>query len=184
MATIFNEQIDKAISFATKAHIKQFRKTDPLLPYIYHPISVGFILIKAGFDDDIVVAGILHDVVEDSGITAEEIESEFTRKVKEIVLAVSENKEDSWEKRKADYIEKVSNSSLGVKAVAVADKLHNIHNLIKLIKDGKDPEDFFSKDKNTTIRYYKNFCETIKNNWSHLIVDELMQSIEELDKLV
>ncbi len=181
MATIFSEQIDKAISFAAKAHARQLRKTDPSLPYIYHPVSVGFILMRAGFDDDVVVSGILHDVVEDSGVTGEEIKSNFSEKVAEIVLAVSENKEDPWEKRKADYIEKVANSSLGVRAVAVADKLHNVHNLIKLLRDGKDLSIFFSRDKGTTIRHYKHFCESVRAAWSHPIVDELMEAVEELD---
>ena len=92
---IFNEQLDRAISFATKAHKEQFRKTDPSLPYIYHPISVGFILLRAGFSDEIVIAGILHDVIEDCGVKPEELKSIFGDKITEWVEAVSENKNDS-----------------------------------------------------------------------------------------
>src|SRR3989344_903181 len=124
---IFNEQIDKAISFAVKAHKDQFRKTDPSLPYIYHPISVGFILLRAGFSDEVVIAGILHDVIEDCGVTAEKLESEFGEKVTFLVKSVSENKEDSWEKRKQDYSDKITRSSSEVKAISAADKIHNIY---------------------------------------------------------
>lgn len=169
----FNEQIDKALSFAVKAHKDQFRKTDPSLPYIYHPISVGFILLRAGFSDEVVAAGILHDVVEDCGVTAEKMESEFGDKVTSLVKAVSENKEDSWEKRKQDYSDRIMRSSPEVKAIAAADKLHNIYSLINTIKTGGDIDKLFKKDKSTTVGYYTNFAESLNKNWSHPLAEEL-----------
>lgn len=169
----FNEQIDKAISFAVKAHKDQFRKTDPSLPYIYHPISVGFILSRAGFSDEVVTAGILHDVIEDCGISVEELKSTFGDKVTGFIEAVSENKENSWEKRKEDYLNKILQSSEEVKAISVADKLHNMHSLIGTIRGGGDIDKLFKKDKKTTVFYYLDFAESIRQNWSHPLVDEL-----------
>ena len=177
-----NEQIDKALSFAAKAHKDQFRKTDPLLPYIYHPISVGFILLRAGFSDEVVAAGILHDVIEDCGVTAEQLEFEFGDKVTSLVTAVSENKEDSWEKRKKDYSETIMKSSPEVKAIAASDKIHNIYSLIDTLIKGGDMEKFFTKDKNTSVNFYLNFSKLLDENWSHPLVDELKSAAEKLKK--
>ena len=179
---IFNEHIDKAISFAVKAHKDQFRKTDLSLPYIYHPISVGFILSRAGFSDEVVVAGILHDVIEDCGVTYEELKSVFGEKITELVGSVSENKNDFWEKRKQDYLDRIMKSSPEVKAIAAADKLHNIYSLINTIKTGGDIDKLFKKDKSTTVGYYTNFAESMSKNWSHPIVEELGLALEQLRK--
>ena len=168
---IFNEQIDKAISFAVKAHKDQFRKTDPSLPYIYHPISVGFILS---------LAGILHDVIEDCGVSSEELKVAFGHNVTELVKAVSENKQDSWEKRKQDYLDRVIKSPSEVKAMAVADKLHNVYSLINAIKIGGNIDGVFRKDKNTSINYYVNFSKFLSESWSHPLVEELKVAVLKL----
>lgn len=180
----FNEQIDRAISFAVKAHKNQFRKTDPSLPYIYHPISVGFILSRAGFSDEVITAGILHDVIEDCGISAEELKSTFGDKVTGYIEAVSENKENAWEKRKEDYLNKILQSAEEIKAISAADKLHNIYSLIDTIREGGDIDELFKKDKKTTIYYYINFAESLRQNWSHLLVDELNSAAAKLKEEV
>jgi (p)ppGpp synthase/HD superfamily hydrolase len=76
--------IDLAIEVAAKAHENQFRKgTD--IPYITHPLAVGLILAKAGCSDDVIIAGILHDTVEDTSITLDYIRDTFGNKVSTIV---------------------------------------------------------------------------------------------------
>lgn len=177
---IFNPKIDLAIKFAIKAHKGQLRKTDKELPYIYHPLNVGFILKSAGFSDDVVVAGILHDVIEDCGVTMDELTELFGEKVSSIVVAVSENKNDSWEKRKSDYEERVLNSDFDVMAVASADKLHNIYNILDLLEQDFDLKDFFKKDTNTTIDKYVKFVESLGLIWNHPIVEELKVVSERL----
>lgn len=177
---IFNEQIDKALGFAVKAHKNQFRKTDPSLPYIYHPVSVGFILLRAGFSDDVVIAGILHDVIEDCGTTPEELRQNFGEKITEMIEAVSENKGDPWEKRKYDYLNKILESPPDIKAIAVADKLHNIYSLITAFKSGVEVENVLRRDKKTTIKFYTDFTESMAKNWTHPLVDELVDMLEQL----
>lgn len=175
-----NEQLDKAVKFAEEKHKDQFRKTDPSVPYVYHPISVGFILLKAGFDDEVVVAGILHDVIEDAGVTIDELRSVFGEKVASLVEGVSEDKRDSWEKRKEDYLNKIISSSPEVKAIAAADKLHNIYSLINFLKIGKDTEGIFKRGKDVTISHYINFVEKLSENWPHPIVEDLKMVAKEL----
>ena len=76
--------IDKALQIASIAHEGQYRKNTKI-PYIAHPVAVGMILQKAGYSEEMVAAGILHDTVEDTDITMEDIEREFGLEVARIV---------------------------------------------------------------------------------------------------
>ncbi len=94
---------DLAVEVAVKAHQKQSRKgTDT--PYITHPLAVGIILAKAGCSDDVIIAGILHDTVEDTPITLDYIGDTFGNKVAGIVKGASEpDKSLPWEERKTQW---------------------------------------------------------------------------------
>ena len=72
---------EKAKNFALKAHLGQVRKSEPDKPMILHPLNVGNILASYGYDDLVVAAGYLHDVVEDTSYTLENIEKEFGQDV-------------------------------------------------------------------------------------------------------
>lgn len=181
---IFSEKLDGAIKFAVEKHKNQKRKTEPDVPYVYHPISVGFILLRAGFNEDVVAAGILHDVIEDCGVTLDELKSGFGEKVSSLVEEVSEDKSESWEKRKEDYLNKMINSSEEIKAIAAADKLHNIYSLINFLKTGQNMEGIFKRDKETTINHYAHFVEKLSENWFHPIMENLKTKNEELKKLI
>lgn len=178
---IFDQKLDLAIKFAVKAHKDQIRKTDKELPYIYHPFSVGLILKNAGFSNDIVIAGILHDVIEDCGIEEKELKEKFGQNVSSIVVAVSENKNDPWEKRKDEYENIILESDTGVKAVACADKLHNMYNIIDLLEKGIDLNQFFKKDTKTTINKYLKFVNSISSVWDHPLVKELEEVSKKLE---
>jgi len=120
------EIIFDAIEFAALAHRGQFRKgTD--LPYIVHPVGVGKTLIEAGCSEEIIAAGFLHDTVEDTPVTIEDIEKKFGKKIASIVRGVSEpDKSDTWENRKKHTIGMLQNAPYDVLMVEVADKLDNI----------------------------------------------------------
>jgi len=124
-----NEIIFDAIEFAAKAHRGQFRKSTKI-PYIIHPLNVGNILIESGCSPEIVAAGILHDTVEDTDITIEDIEKKFGEKVAKIVKGVSEpDKSDTWENRKNHTIEMLKTAPLEIVLVEYADKLDNIKSI-------------------------------------------------------
>jgi len=183
MSDFLNEKVDFAIEFATRAHGGQLRKTDKSLPYIYHPIATGFILKEAGFSDDIVIAGILHDTLEDTNVLEDEIKKFFGEKILSIILNSSENKELNWEERKKVYIKQISMGSIEAKAVATADKLQNIYSIIKSINNGVDVWPFFNRTKDKTIDFYKSFYKEIKKEWNHPIIDELGKKIKILEKI-
>src|SRR5574344_199794 len=98
---------EKALIYATRAHKGQVRKTEPEKEMIIHPIGVANILEEYGCDDNVIAAGYLHDVVEDTKYTLEDIEKEFGEDIKNLVDAASESdKSLSWEERKLETINK------------------------------------------------------------------------------
>ena len=89
---------ERAKLFAINAHMEQVRNSEPDKPMIIHPISVGMLLEEYGYDDTVVAAGYLHDVVEDTNYTIEDIKKEFGEEVASLVMGASEpDKSLSWE---------------------------------------------------------------------------------------
>jgi (p)ppGpp synthase/HD superfamily hydrolase len=119
--------IFKAIEFATKAHSGQYRKGTKI-PYITHPLNVAKILIEYMCPEPVIVAGILHDTLEDTPVTFDEIRDLFGNEVADLVDAVSEpNKSDyTWENRKAHTLKRLRTSLPEVLIISLADKLDNI----------------------------------------------------------
>ena len=115
----------EAIEFATRAHAGQFRKgTD--LPYIIHPLGVAKTLITAGCSEEVVLAGILHDTVEDTPVTIDEIHRVFGAEVARLVeLATDPDRSASWEDRKRHTVELLETAPEDLILVAAADTLDN-----------------------------------------------------------
>ena len=125
---------EKAKKYAIKAHKGQTRKTNGKA-MIYHPLAVGALLESFGYDEHHIAAGYLHDTVEDTATTIEEIEEKFGSTVATLVMNASEpDKSLSWEERKNHTIELVSNKALDEIAVVLADKIHNIEDLTNEIQ--------------------------------------------------
>lgn len=122
--------LDKAIKFAVDAHAGQERRGKGF-PYIVHPMECISIASIITADQEILAAAALHDVVEDTDYTIEEIRAEFGEKVALLVAAESEEKiegksdEDSWHERKQAAIDRIKKASHEAKIVALSDKLSN-----------------------------------------------------------
>ncbi len=122
-------QIEEAIEVAAEAHQGQYRKgTDT--PYITHPYAVGLILMEAGCTEAVIIAGILHDTVEDTDLTLEFIRERFGEDIANIVDGCSENKALRWRARKTERIEALRTASPEICTVTCADKLHNLRTII------------------------------------------------------
>ncbi len=119
------ERLNKAIAFALEKHRGQFRKST-FIPYIVHPLEVMEILRKMGADTDLVIAGVLHDTIEDTDATLDEICQKFGREVGELIASCSEDKTKSWDKRKQHTIDYLQNADVRIKMLALADKLSNM----------------------------------------------------------
>jgi hypothetical protein len=125
-ACVNPEFLSKAIQFATRAHHNQLRKgTD--LPYIVHPFAVGMILSQFRFSEQVIAAGLLHDTLEDTGVTEQALAGEFGAEIATIVAACSEpDKSLPWRERKQHTIDSLITAPWQVKAVVAADKLDNL----------------------------------------------------------
>ncbi len=123
-----NALLNKAICFAVDRHTGQLRK-GTTRPYITHPLETMTILSSMNADTNLLIAGVLHDVLEDTDTTEEEITELFGQDVASLVLAHTEDKTRSWEERKLTAIEDLKNASLRVKALVMADKVSNLRSM-------------------------------------------------------
>ncbi len=133
---LISENITKAILFAQKAHDGQLRKDGK--PYIIHPLSVGFILQSAGYSEDVIIAGILHDVVEDTKYTEEDISNIFGVRVAQLVKGVTARKDLQKEEQRLAYLENLKISDVEIKAISCADLLDNRRAIITSLEEGFD----------------------------------------------
>ena len=118
----------RAVGFAAWKHDGQMRKGEGQTPYIHHPIEVCAILAEIGgvADLDVLQAAILHDTVEDTETTPEELESHFGSNVRSIVLEVTDDKSLQQHARKAMQVEHAPHLSQDAQALKLADKTSNI----------------------------------------------------------
>lgn len=178
-------KIDFAIEVAANAHRDQVRKhTD--IPYITHPISVGLTLQKYGYSEELIIAGILHDTIEDTPIDIDYIKEHFGERVASIVEGCSEpDKSLPWEKRKEHTIEHLKTTSFEVKIVSCADKLHNIGTIARdHRKIGDKVWERFNRGKEKQEWYYRNlvesFCHRPFSTEDEAIFKEFRDEVENL----
>ena len=154
--------IELAIEVATKAHDGQYRKGTKT-PYIFHPYTVAMMLMKEGVSDEIIIAALLHDTVEDTDIDLEYIREIFGEKIAFFVEGCSEpNKSLPWEERKKHTIEYLKGAPLEVCMIAYTDKLHNLRTTIEEHrKIGEEIWDRFNRGKDKQKWYYKSLVEVL-----------------------
>jgi (p)ppGpp synthase/HD superfamily hydrolase len=175
--------IEKALKTAAKAHEKQYRKgTD--IPYITHPVAVGMILMKAGYSEELVAAGILHDTVEDTELSLQDIEQLFGLNIAQMVEGCSEpDKSLSWEERKKHTIEYLGAAPEEIRVVACADKLHNIRSITGDIDQfGDQVWGRFKRGKEQQKWYYTQVIESLGQQSSFQLLDQLKLEVERLFK--
>ena len=136
-AKAYGSKLYDAIGLAAQAHHRQVRKGTEI-PYLVHPLAVAGILIRAGSPEHVVIAGVLHDTLEDTAVTSEIIRSQFDPRVADLVEVVSEpDKAAPWEARKSHTLHALESTPLAdALLVALADKLDNI----RAIREGLESE--------------------------------------------
>ena len=193
----YSDRINHAFAFAAKHHDQQVRK-GTRLPYLTHPANVAVVLTRYGQDEDTVVAGILHDVIEDcvlGGFTSESLRTRIGEKfgalVLDTVLAVTEARtgpdgdELSHDERKSDYLVRLSDASDRARWVCAADKVHNVGSILADLKRTDFPEnvwDRFRQGQEGTVRWYRQVCDRLAEvGFAAPIMEELRALTEELE---
>ena len=157
--------LDKAIIFAVNAHHGQLRKGSNA-PYILHPMEAAAIVAAMTDDEEVIAAAVLHDTVEDTAVTLDEICEQFGKRVAELVAAESENKREdkpaasTWKIRKEETIEHLKTAPKEVKMLTLGDKLSNIRSICRDYEAQGDAlwQRFNQKDKNEHRWYYKSIA--------------------------
>lgn len=119
------ELITKATVFAARAHDGARRKGSGM-PYILHPMEAACIVAAMTRRSELIAAALLHDVLEDTAVTYEELRAEFGEKIADIVQMETEDKSKSWQERKGRTIEQLPLRDNSVKMVTLGDKLSNM----------------------------------------------------------
>lgn len=156
----------KAMHFASEKHRGQLRKGNLNTPYINHPIKVAYTLQTIGgiTDETVLAAALLHDVIEDTDATHQDIANLFNKKIADIVLEVSDDKEKSKEERKQGQIDSAASLSYEAKLVRIADKICNVQDIC-----GVDAPDWDYERKYEYIE------------WAGLVVDQVKGTHEVLE---
>lgn len=184
----FSARYDAALALAARAHRDQLRKgTD--LPYITHPVHVSIILIRHGFSEDLAIAGLLHDVVEDTDTSLAPIGAEFGDDLARLVEAVTETKSADgaalpWEQRKAEKLAHLQAAGPDVAALKAADAIHNLRSISADLRSaGPVVWERFKRGPAPTLGYYHAILDAVRAKLgAHPIVAELADAVAELEE--
>lgn len=179
---------EKALSFAMKAHSGQVRKGTNV-PYILHPIEVATIVSTLSEDQNVIAAALLHDTVEDSHITLDEIQEHFGFRVRELVASETEDKKrdrpshSTWMERKEESLKLLKETNdEDVKRLWLSDKLANMRSFYRMYREEGDAlwDHFNEKDPRKQKWYYteiKNVLSDLENTAALREYNELVSFI-------
>lgn len=163
--------LDRAIVFSTERHEGQVRKAGKI-PYIVHPLEVVSIVATLTDDVEILAAAVLHDTVEDTKTTPEEIRENFGDRVAKLVASETENKyknlppEETWRRRKEETLAVLAETDdVGVKMLWLGDKLSNLRAFRRgcLAEGNAFFARFHQKDPREQYRYYRRVAELLSD---------------------
>ena len=176
--------LHKAILFATQAHQGQKRKGSGL-DYICHPLEVLQILTQCNASLPVLIAGALHDTIEDTPVTAQQIHDIFGPQVTALVLHHSEDKGKSWKERKTAAIREAQLGTPDCKLLIAADKVSNLRSTaVAHQRLGESLWQRFHADKSQIAWYYRSILEAVEDlkqqpNTAELY-DEMKRLYEEI----
>ena len=193
----YSDAVNHALAFAAKHHDRQVRK-GTRLPYLTHPANVAVILTRYDRDEPTVIAGILHDVVEDCvrveytrQMLEQRIGDKFGTDVLETVLRVTKRSTDddgeplSRDEQKEDYLERLGSASESALWVCAADKLHNANTILSDLRRTVDDNSVWSRfnaGKEGTVQWYRDVLNRLESiGFSEAIVAELREAVEALE---
>ena len=185
---LLSSRFVKALGYAAKLHGRQIRKRTQR-PYIGHLLSVTATVIEYGGDEEMAIAALLHDAVEDQGGAPRlrEIRRKFGKRVAHIVDGCTDTDEQPkppWLERKRAYVARVGREGADVRLVSAADKLSNVRETLHDFRlHGEEVFERFAGKKAGTLWYYRALVEAFRDAGSHPLVEELDRVVKELESL-
>jgi (p)ppGpp synthase/HD superfamily hydrolase len=185
---VFSEKFARALAYAERLHARQRRKATNK-PYIAHLMSVTSIVVAYGGDEEMAVAALLHDAVEDQGglPRLREIQRKFGARVARIVDGCTDSYTEPkppWLERKRNYIARVAREPGDTRLVSAADKLSNARDILQDVRiDGDAAFDRFLGKKEGTLWYYRSLVTAFRNAGNGPLVDELDRVVTELERI-
>ena len=183
--------LDRAIIFAVNAHHNTERRGKGF-PYIVHPLEAVEIVATITPDQELLAAAALHDVVEDTDITIDQIRAQFGNRIADLVHAESdqingelfngENEEETWHARKQAAIDRLAAASRDAKIVAIGDKLSNMRAIARDYKEKGDAlwSIFHVKDKASHAWHYRSLAASLSELSDTFAYLEFVQLINEV----
>lgn len=169
-----------ALDQAAVWHRNQRRKyPNADVPYMSHPAGVVAILARHGFGEEVLAAGALHDVVEDCGVTYDDLNREFGARVADLVRHVSEeDKSLSWEERKARYLEHFKHKPWEAQAISLADKIDNFQSIAVSAARYGDPWQAFKRGRDAQLQRFDDMLAAARELPPHPLIDEYAATLE------
>jgi (p)ppGpp synthase/HD superfamily hydrolase len=182
-------RFEQALLFAARKHAGQIRKGTGT-PYVSHLLSVAALVLEAGGDEDLAIAALLHDVVEDCGGAPmlKEVRRRFGKRVADVVEACSDTDvtpKPPWRERKEQYIRNLRSADAGTRLVSAADKLHNARSILTDYHEIGEPIwQRFQGKREGTLWYYRALLGEFRRKYANRLVDELERVVFELEAVV
>jgi (p)ppGpp synthase/HD superfamily hydrolase len=184
---VYSERFLKAFAYAARLHGRQTRKGTNK-PYIGHLMCVASIVIAYGGDEEMAIAALLHDVVEDASGKKRlaEIRKKFGRRVERIVDGCTDaygEPKPPWPERKQSYIARLAGEAEDTRLVSAADKLSNARDVLEDVRvDGDRAFERFHGKKDGTLWYYRTLVKVFREAGANPLVEELDRVVTELEK--
>ena len=184
---IDTDLLDRAIIFAVQAHHNTERRGKGF-PYIVHPMEAVEIVSTITADQELLAAAALHDTIEDTDVTVEQLREAFGDRVAELVHAESDqftegvSEEDSWHDRKQAAIDRLAAASHDAKIVALGDKLSNMRAIWRdyQIQGDKLWNIFHVKDKTSHAWHYRGLADSLKELQDTFAYQEFVRLVDEV----
>jgi (p)ppGpp synthase/HD superfamily hydrolase len=172
--------VKRALDHAACWHREQRRKYPGVeVPYVSHVAGVALLLARHGFDDEVVAAGALHDVLEDCGVTHEELARLFGPRVADLVRSVSEpDKSLSWEQRKEQYVRRFATEPWDAQAISIADKVDNFQSIAVCAREHGDPWPMFKRGKEAQLARFDAIAAVLATLPPHPLIEEYVRALE------
>jgi (p)ppGpp synthase/HD superfamily hydrolase len=178
----------RAFLFAAEKHKNQARKASTI-PYIAHLMGVASLVLEAGGDEDLAIAALLHDVVEDCGGAPmlKEVRRRFGPRVAKVVDGCTDADtypKPPWRERKENYIRHLKNADADTRLVSAADKLNNVRSILSDYRSlGESIWSRFNGGREGTLWYYRTLRDEFLRYKPNRITRELELAVHELESL-